>query len=90
MRTLGFLRRGKVAGPGVTLARRQEEASMGYYTPSDDDGKSGHTDIITREQLLAAGWTEQDIRQLPTPHGPADRPYWLASDIAPWLEDGRP
>jgi hypothetical protein len=44
----------------------------------------GDEDTVTAEQLLAAGWSEEDLRQLPTPHGPASAPYWLATDLIAW------
>jgi hypothetical protein len=43
-------------------------------------------DIITKAQLLAAGWEEFELRQLPTSHGPAGAQYWPTSDLSPWLD----
>ena len=48
----------------------------------------GDEDAVTAEQLLAAGWSEEDLRQLPTPHGPASAPYWPATDISAWPGTG--
>jgi hypothetical protein len=57
------------------------------------DGRSrAWGDIITADQLRAVGWSEDDLRQLPTPHGRADDRHWPLEDVSPWLdmEDDRP
>jgi hypothetical protein len=48
----------------------------------------GDEDTITAEQLRAAGRSEEELRPLPTPHGPASAPYCPATDLIAWPGTG--
>jgi hypothetical protein len=51
---------------------------------------SDSRDIVTAEELEDAGFAVEWALRLPIASymGDDGEPYWLAADLAPWLEEG--